>query len=483
MQLSFLAILLIEVLITMETVRILPPYSKFPVLSPYQVSILSWNILLPNSKDGWWCYKMYSPKHNIDLELTEWPARGSLIRSTIEHMNADIVCLQELCGESFYEDFDFMAELGYVSALYKKGRFRPATFWKPDVVQLVSDPIHKDRSLILHFQSPSQQNQLWVANVHLQAGNQTARRLRQMFDCIDTIRKEQSRLMVPSQGRRNPTASRQNFTIIIAGDMNFDCDRDPLWDRTSAVEKLLLEGEVPPHFVECGEVLSKSYKSLGHITPFIDTYAFAWGELELPPPTMVVEELYSLLAVETSDRRPSSLRLSVEARELIDKVFQSFASGVLPSGEPVMLAEDVERWLVTINGVLGRGSEYRTALKLMRPPTDYQEEVTGDVEQYCGDRVVPLPPDGYLTKDWFRDIYLSEIQQGKVWGVAYDLNACGYPLNLTGEKFTARYDRIFLQGDGRLLAVVDTGGYEVDSLPNSENPSDHLPISCVIELR
>lgn len=151
MQLSFLAILLIEVLITMETVRILPPYSKFPVLSPHQVSILSWNILLPNSKDGWWCYKMYSPKHNIDLELTEWPARGSLIRSTIEHMNADIVCLQELCGESFYEDFDFMAELGYVSALYKKGRFRPATFWKPDVVQLVSDPIHKDRSLILHF--------------------------------------------------------------------------------------------------------------------------------------------------------------------------------------------------------------------------------------------------------------------------------------------------------------------------------------------
>ena len=484
------ALLLLGTLVAMKPIQILPPRSRFLRSSPHQLSILSWNILLPNSKDGWWCYKTYSPRHNMDPASTEWPARRSLIRSVIERMDADIVCLQELCGDSFAEDFAFMGDLGYVSSLYKKGRFRPATFWKPDVVTVVGEPIQKDRSLILQLKlthplpSLHEDRPFWVANAHLQSGNQTARRLRQMNDCVETIRKEQNKLM-----KGSGPASQHNFTIVIAGDMNFDCDADDPGNRTSAVERLLLEGEVPPNFVEGGELLSKKRKSLGHISPFTDTYAFAWSlQNERPPPTMVAEELYSLLTVKAPDDDALALTLSETATTLLGQVFESFASGMRPSGERVMVTGDVEQWLLKINKKLGRGSEYRAAMKLMTSastptPQAFQTEDSDDEGQGdASDQTPLLPLDGFLTREMFISIYHSEMQMGKVWGVAHDLSTCGYPLQLSERKFQARYDRIYLQGCARVVAVTDTGGRVVDSLPNSDHPSDHLPLSCLIEL-
>ena len=490
-------LLLLGVLVAMKPIQILPPRSRFLRTSPCQVSILSWNILLPNSKDGWWCYKTYSPKHIMDPESTEWPARRSLIRGIIERMDADIVCLQELCGDSFAEDFAFMIDLGYISALYKKGRFRPATFWKPDIVSLVSEPIQKDRSLILQLQlthpppSLNKESHLWVANVHLQSGNQTARRLRQMSDCVESIRKEQSKLMIHKQqkGKRIEPTTQHNFTIVIAGDMNFDCDGDDPNNRTSAVEKLL-EGEVPANFIECGEMLSKKPKSLGHISPFTDSYSLAWSlRSERPPPSMVVEELYSLLTVKAADDDPLAMRMSDTAQTLLGRVFDSLASATLPLGERAMDADDVERWLLRINRKLGRGSEYRAAVKLMmsassetQPAAEDGQESDEEGQETAAEPTPSLPRDGLLTRAMFLSIYWAELQMGKVWGVAHDLNACGHPLQLSEKKFLARYDRIFLQGAASLVAVVDTGGSEVDSLPNPEHPSDHLPLSCLIEL-
>lgn len=119
---------------------------------------------------------MYSPRHNIDsVTVSEWPARQDLIRQTIAEADCDIVCLQETCGDSFATDFSFMAELGYTSELYKKGRFRPATFWRPSRVELADKPMHRDRCLVTQFKlnladesAEMQEKRVWVANVHLQ---------------------------------------------------------------------------------------------------------------------------------------------------------------------------------------------------------------------------------------------------------------------------------------------------------------------------
>lgn len=92
-----------------------------------EISILSYNILLPNSVDGWWVYKMYSSRHSIPEEQTHWEARKALLRNEILIANCDVVCFQEVSAESFDSDFSFMKELGYDhSEIYKRGRFRPA---------------------------------------------------------------------------------------------------------------------------------------------------------------------------------------------------------------------------------------------------------------------------------------------------------------------------------------------------------------------
>ncbi|KAJ1394192.1 hypothetical protein B484DRAFT_340416, partial [Ochromonadaceae sp. CCMP2298] len=93
--------------------RVLQANSPAPVLQDSCVSILSHNVLLPNSIDGWWCYKMYSSRHRISLQDTLWEARSKLLQAEIGIAKCDVVCIQEVCAESFDSDFAFMASLGY----------------------------------------------------------------------------------------------------------------------------------------------------------------------------------------------------------------------------------------------------------------------------------------------------------------------------------------------------------------------------------
>jgi mRNA deadenylase 3'-5' endonuclease subunit Ccr4 len=195
---------------------LLPPHSSAPKEA---VSVLSFNILLPNSVDGWWVYKMYSTRHkDLSSEDFSWESRRKLIQRDIESADCDIVCFQEVSPESFVDDFSFMRELGYDRhELFKKGRFRPATFWRSSRIILISEPIHRDRILITpflrrdylsdsessnnHISSNISRSQLessyWIANCHLRAAGSAApaRRFRQIYDCVDTIRKEISKLM------------------------------------------------------------------------------------------------------------------------------------------------------------------------------------------------------------------------------------------------------------------------------------------------
>ena len=99
---------------------------------------------------------MYNPPLSPDKEdVYTWEYRKSLLKERIGLVDADVVCLQEVSPLSFAEDFSFMADdLGYDGVeLFKKGRFRPATFFKKDRVELTTNAVHKDRTLLTYILS------------------------------------------------------------------------------------------------------------------------------------------------------------------------------------------------------------------------------------------------------------------------------------------------------------------------------------------
>jgi hypothetical protein len=110
-------------------------------------------------------------------------------------VDADVVCFQEVSPESFEDDFSFMLDIGYDGKeMFKRGRFRPATFWKTSRCELASPPVHKDRTLLTAFrnvlttaeqddgkESTNDIDRIWyILNVHLQAGKEGKRRVRQI---------------------------------------------------------------------------------------------------------------------------------------------------------------------------------------------------------------------------------------------------------------------------------------------------------------
>ena len=156
-----------------------------------EFSILSWNILLPNSRaDNWWNHKMYASW--VPMEKREWSHRHSLIQQRLELAGADVVCIQEADGDTFEEDFAFMTKLGYESCLHNKFRFRCATFFKSDKFTLEREA-HKDRTLVTALRTIRGDcdcdRVLDVVNCHLSAGAAPDRRVRQVFEALDQIRK------------------------------------------------------------------------------------------------------------------------------------------------------------------------------------------------------------------------------------------------------------------------------------------------------
>ena len=136
---------------------------------------------------------MYYPPLPEELQYqSSWEYRSDLLKKRIEVVNADVVCFQEVSPKSFKQDFLFMKELGYDGVeLFKKGRFRPATFWKTSYCELAVPSVHKDRCLITAFRvnssnddEGSTQQNWYVCNCHLQAGNQGPRRVRQMNEAV-----------------------------------------------------------------------------------------------------------------------------------------------------------------------------------------------------------------------------------------------------------------------------------------------------------
>jgi hypothetical protein len=62
------------------------PFQVVPAVpsNPFSLSVLSYNVLLPNSVDGWWNYKMYFPPLDAERQyISSWDYRSGLLRDRI----------------------------------------------------------------------------------------------------------------------------------------------------------------------------------------------------------------------------------------------------------------------------------------------------------------------------------------------------------------------------------------------------------------
>mmetsp|Transcript_12417 Transcript_12417/g.36584 ORF Transcript_12417/g.36584 Transcript_12417/m.36584 type:complete len:660 (-) Transcript_12417:139-2118(-) len=276
-------------------------------------SVLSWNILLPNSQDNWWCHKMFAPW--VPMEKREWLHRQALIRDRLLLAGADIVCIQEADGETFERDFAFMEEAGYEHCLHRKFRFRCATFFRKDKFAL-EQVAHKDRTLVTELRSIDGSRALNVVNCHLSGGAVPERRLRQVHEALDQIRKWKAKVAITLEKQRNARRpSPRNIAkaedalrlhveagVIVCGDLNSDGD--------TGVRRLLVEGSVDPDWREPQYPkvpLTSKRKENSIVHSFVDAAELAYasnvcdgdyGEspsLGSRPATYVVPNLASML--------------------------------------------------------------------------------------------------------------------------------------------------------------------------------------------
>lgn len=408
---------------------------------------VSYNVLLPNGKDGWWIYKYYRDP-GPDGEFAMWPARQVLLKQQLLTLAADVVCLQEASDLSFDEDFAFLFHNGYQGLMHEKnGRMRPATFWRDVHWELIS-ALHKDRILVVALRRRGgvcAGATIFVCNAHLSAGTNADRRLRQAHEALEAIAKEAKRLAL-------------DFTklpVVFCGDMNSQ-------GRT-AVREILLSGEVSPDFRESGDPTEKGQEgkqitskvkrhSLGR---FEDAVEACFGQGNVPA-TILAANVDSKMVHDDGT-------LTTAALKAIGAAFEDCCA----VGQEQMRKEDVDRWLVRINKEVGRGSEYRSAM--------------GAMEQKA---------EAGLTKDDFKSIYAAELAEGKFWGVEHDLRVLGgNGLAVPSEgPCELCFDHMFYTpATLRLVGVQEPlteeqkqriWGEPWEILPNAWHPSDHLPVAA-----
>ena len=464
------------------------------------LALMSYNVLMPNSVDGWWIYKMYCrDKCNVSHGTTpsanaSWSRRQELLKKQIAEVNPDILALQEVSEMSFHNDWTFLSEFGFDGyALHPKGRLRPCTFWRKSRVTLVAPVCTKDRFVCTIFKVASKDSAqprrlIAVVNTHLQAGPDKARRLRQTHDALDATWKEFDRLK-SSQG--NDCVSEKKM-IVFCGDFNDNPNEENGCD--TAVTQLLKTQ------VYHG-ILSSKIKT-HRFQPFTDVYTAHAA------PTLFVPELMSLFGQQyPSDQFVETLwsifcsRASRTMSELESEVLcdadkaDCSVSRRLTSGSPVWTTADVERYLCCINEQIGRGSEYRCALKKMKNNVSrlHQENNNRSTES---DNDMALPSCIFTFRD-FVDIYAEELSGGKYWAVQHDVHALtGLPLDSQGRRFTARFDQCWISctademtettqmhdessAKSKGFCVTDILHTDIPCntvIPNAHHPSDHVPV-------
>jgi mRNA deadenylase 3'-5' endonuclease subunit Ccr4 len=393
-------------------------------------SLISYNVLLPNSLGGWWVFKYYDAA--IPDDARTWTHRQGLLSATLLGAMADIVCIQEASGETFEQDFGFMAQAGYAAEIHRKYQLRPATFWRQDAFTCIHTS-HRDKVLITVLRSVREPGRVVsVLNGHLTAAPQPERRFRQVFDALDQLRRDLARLSIPAA----------EAAVVVCGDFNAE-------PAGSATHHLLTGGTVDADFREPDwpERVLSSKPRRHAFAPLTEVYQHILGQ---PPVTLLGGRVSGLT---DSDGEPTDALIAA-----IEAIFDRFADGGRMSWSA---AED---WLRTINRAPDRGSEYRKALA-----------------------VAEEKGEPWLSRSELVGVYRSELSEGKLWSVLHDLAACGVLPDGERGLYAASLDRIYA-GRLRLLAAWDpltaeqraelmAGGI---GLPNAWHPSDHLPLGAVL---
>ena len=244
--------------------------------------------------------------------------------------------------------------------------------------------------------------------------------------------------------------------LIVCGDFNSGDD--------CGATRYLEEGFIDETHREDNTPVTSGRKDMPLEKPLVDVSSLE--RATTVPPTMVVAELITQL-VEGGDAAYENPTLSRDVLEKLERIFTGLASG-RKGDDNVMTKSDVERYLIAINGIVGRGSEFREAARQMGYE-DSKDEVSE----------VQLPTDGYLTLPNFQAIYDKELKQGKFWGIAYDLAILGEPIKIE-ELFQSRFDRIYASDCLSVHSVMDFSSDK--PCPNELCPSDHLPLAALFTL-
>jgi endonuclease/exonuclease/phosphatase family metal-dependent hydrolase len=383
--------------------------------------LLTFNVLLPNSVRGWWISKMYRPE--VPLELRAWPHRQRRLAEILLGRSPDVICLQEMCPDSFESDVHFLREAGYEALLHRKFELRVATFWRrdPSLHLVLQGARHMDRVLVTTFGGD---RPLHVINCHLTAGPHPDRRLRQVHEALE---------------RLEPGGE-----LVICGDFN-----SPL---RSALHELLERGEVGPSFRdELQPDRPVTSRVRRHARgPLRDVYAEAYAGS--PPPSYVAAWYRWMYA---PGGGPSEALLAA-----LQQLYMLF----LPWGQ-----ESIERWLRTINGASDRGREPREVERLLAGQQPRTLSLPQLVEIYRGSLEQGAP---WAIDHDLRACGLSPPPPAHPpFEARLDYLFCSAGLEVLAvqEPWSAE-----------LREAVRARG---EILPNAEHPSDHLPLEATFRWR
>jgi len=399
-----------------------------------QLSLLSYNILLPNSIEGWWipkCFVQGTPQ-----EARTWKSRKEKLENQLLTARADIICIQEAAASSFNEDFSALFQAGYEAVLHQKNNlFRCATFFRTEKLTLISTR-HRFRTLVHIFQWNDEL--LAIINVHLSGGPHPKIRCSQLHEALQHLKKMCNQLAIDID----------TLPIAMMGDFNCNPTCTPV-DEFLSSGFLSTEARDPmfPSMALTKKGKRHDFAGLSNL------YATYFPE---HPPTLYGMPLVNHFCLPHSPqqlmqyRKDGTLRqlLRQETLDKIEQLFRRYAS----NGS--MNRNAVEKWLYTINGGL-RGDAWKAAQD----------------KQY------------HLILEDFITIYTKKLENGLWWSLAADLECHNIPLPTVEAKMHQEaLDHIYLRGfKPQAIRHIDTDIRK--GLPNQKHPSDHLPLGCIVEKR
>ena len=403
--------------------------------SQNNLSLISYNILLPNNTEGWWIPKCYPPQTPLVHRM--WPHRKKKILDFLHNTNADIICLQEVAQSSWKEDFQKLWSNGYEGVIHRKNNlFRCATFFKNDVYTLL-ETRHSFRSLVHLFEGPL--GTFGIINVHLSGGPRPKIRMAQLHEALQALKKlslqfhedlDTLPVILCGDFNCNPNASVMS-QFLQSGILRPD-DRDPLYPQTALTKK------------------GKKHRFHG----FESVYQKA---LKKSPPTLFGRSLVSIFCKPHTTKELLHARSTNTLSTLInEKTFHAITSLFSHYAiEGVMDKSACSRWIQHINGEL-RGGEWRMVQK----------------------------KNHRLTKDDFTDIYIDNLSHGLWWSLASDLEQHNIPLPYEStEVYHDSLDHIFARACSAVaIHSPDLPTKIPNGLPCSEYPSDHIPVGATISL-